>query len=91
MPPLQPEFDWDEHNEEKLLSRHGVTAAEVEECFANRHTRRRDGEAHMLLGRTHEGRMLFVVYAIVEGRKVRPYSARNMTSSEERLFRRKVR
>jgi len=45
-----PEFEWDEHNEEKLLERHDVSAIEVEQCFANPNTRRRHGDDLLLLG-----------------------------------------
>ena len=54
-----PEFEWDENNEDKLLARHDVTAAEAEECFANPNTRRRAGTDLLLLGVTDGGRMLF--------------------------------
>ena len=33
-----PEFEWDEHNEDKLLDSHNVSALEAEQCFANLNT-----------------------------------------------------
>jgi len=83
-----PEFEWDEHNEEKLLDRHGVTAAEAEECFANTNSRRRVGEVYVMLGITDSGRMLFLVYEQKRGGRVRVFSARDMTDSERRTYRR---
>jgi uncharacterized DUF497 family protein len=84
-----PEFDWDESNESKLLERHDVSALEVEQCFANRHSRKRGREgANLLLGRTDGGRMLFLVYEQQAGGIVRVYSAREMTEKERRAFRR---
>ena len=51
-----PEFEWDEHNEDKLLVRHNVSALEAEQCFVNPSTRRREGDALLLLGVTDGGR-----------------------------------
>ena len=87
-----PEFDWDESNEIKLLERHHVSALEAEQCFANRHTRKRGrGGAYLLLGRTDVGRLLFLVYEQQAGGIVRVYSAREMTDKERRAFRRATR
>ena len=83
-----PEFEWDEHDEEKLLDRHGVTAAEVEECFGNANSRRRNDDEYVMLGVTDSGRMLFLVYEQKRGGSVRVFSARDMTDSERRAYRR---
>ena len=82
-----PEFDWDEQNEEKLLRRHRVSAREVEECFANPNTKRRQRDALLLLGMTDAGRMLFIVYEQRTSGIVRVYSAREMTEKERRVSR----
>jgi uncharacterized protein len=83
-----PEFEWDENNELKLLETHDVSAIEAEQCFANRHTRRRGrGGANLLLGRTDGGRLLFLVYEQRTDGVVRVYSAREMTRGERRTFR----
>lgn len=86
-----PEFEWDEHNEEKLLERHNVSALEAEQCFANPSTRRREGDALLLLGVTDGGRMLLLVYEQKSNGVVRVYSAREMTSKERRAYRRNAR
>jgi uncharacterized DUF497 family protein len=86
-----PEFEWDEHNEQKLLDRHGVSVWEAEQCFANAHTKRRHGHALLLLGVSDEGRMLFLVYEQKPNGVVRVYSGREMTDSERRVYRRSVR
>jgi len=85
-----PDFEWDEWNEEKLLRRHGVSAWEAEQCFANPHTTRSSGNAMLMLGMTDSGRMLFLVYE-QKPRSVRVYSARNMTQNERRTYRRLAR
>ena len=83
-----PDFEWDEFNEDKLLERHGITAAEAEECFGNPNSRRRAGDDYLLLGATNGGRMLLVVYEQKPGGMVRVYSAREMTEEERRVCRR---
>lgn len=83
-----PEFEWDEANEDKLLDRHNVSAFEAEQCFANPHTRRRVGDSMLMLGVTDGGRMLLLVYEQKPGGIVRVFSARDMTDSERRTYRR---
>jgi len=89
--PYLPEFEWDEHNEEKLLLRHNVSALEAEQCFANPHTARRHGDDLVMLGVTDGDRMLFLVYEQKRGGVVRVYSAREMTDNERRTYRRHAR
>ncbi len=88
---VRPEFEWDEHNEDKLLRNHHVSAWEAEQCFANPNTRRRHGDALLLLGKTDSGRMLFLVYEQKADGVVRVYSAREMTDQERRTYRRNAR
>ena len=86
-----PEFEWDEHNEEKLLDRHGVSAFEAEQCFANPHARRRVGDALVMLGKTDRDRMLLLVYEQMSNGVVRVYSAREMNDKERRTYRQNAR
>ena len=87
-----PEFEWDEHNEDKLLARHNVSAAEAEQCFANPHPGpRRAGDDMLMLGVTDGGRMLLLVYEQKPTGVVRVYSAREMTDKERGTYRRLVR
>jgi uncharacterized DUF497 family protein len=58
------EFEGDESNEERVTS-YGVQPEEVEQCFFNRHLRKRKPRSvdrWYLFGRTDGGRALFVVY-----------------------------
>lgn len=89
--PPRPEFEWDEHNEERLLRNHSVSAFEAEQCFGNRHTTRRVGEDLLMLGVTDSGRMLLLVYEQKPDGVVRVYSAREMTANERRAYRRHAR
>jgi uncharacterized DUF497 family protein len=86
-----PEFEWDEDNEDKLLRRHGVSALEAEQCFANPQTKRRHGDDLLMLGVTSGARMLFLVYEQRANGLVRVYSAREMTDMERRTYRRYAR
>lgn len=87
-----PEFEWDEHNEDKLLARHNVSAAEAEQCFANPHPApRRVGDDLLMLGVTDGGRMLLLIYEQKPKGIVRVFSAREMTDRERRTYRRLVR
>lgn len=86
-----PQFEWDEDNEAKLLRRHGVSALEAEQCFSNPHTKRRHGDALLMLGMTDGGRMLFLVYEQRPNAVVRLYSAREMNGMERRTYRRLAR
>lgn len=89
--PYLPEFEWDEHNEEKLLLRHNVSALEAEQCFANPYTARRHGDDLVMLGVADGDRMLFLVCEQKRGGVVRIYSAREMTDTERRTYRRHAR
>jgi len=86
-----PEFEWDENNEDKLLANHNVSALEAEQCFANPHTKRRRGDALLMLGVTDGGRMLLLVYEQKPGGVVRVYSAREMTENERRTYHKQAR
>lgn len=88
---FRPEFEWDENNEDKLLDNHNVSAVEAEQCFANRHTKRRNGDDLLMLGVTDSGRMLLLLYAQQRGGVVRVYSAREMTDRERRTYRQSTR
>ncbi len=83
-------FDWDEANREKCR-KHGVSTAEVEELFSGTvmtfpdatHSDREP--RYRAIGRTGEGRYVFVVFTIrrrAGSRLVRPISARFMHRKE---------
>jgi uncharacterized DUF497 family protein len=88
---VPPAFEWDENNEDKLLGNHGVSAMEAEQCFGNRHSKRRHKDALLMLGVTDGGRMLLLVYEQIQGGVVRVYSARDMTTKERRTYRQNAR
>ena len=87
-------FDWDSANREKCRQ-HGVSIAEIESIFANpiavipdpAHSRTE--ERFKAIGRTTEGRHLFVVFTL-RGRNgamlIRPISARYMHRNEVEYY-----
>ena len=82
-------FDWDDDNV-LHIERHQFTADEVEEVFAGDYkVRRTRQELYIALGETLDGRLAFVVFRRLSGGLIRVVTARDMDSSERRLFRRK--
>jgi hypothetical protein len=84
------EFDWDEGNREKCR-KHGVSLAEIEALLAGdprvapdrRHSH--GEERFIAVGRTTQGRPIFVAFTVRERlgiRLVRPISARYMHRKE---------
>ncbi|MEM9555980.1 MAG: BrnT family toxin [Acidobacteriota bacterium] len=87
-------FDWDKGNSEKNWTLHRVSRAECEEVFFNRPCVVHQDSMHSMtedryyaLGRTDVGRGLFVAFTL-RGELIRVISARDMTKSEQRRFRR---
>lgn len=82
---------WDAHNVDHI-ARHNVEPAEVEEAVFGKRLilRARGKNRYVLYGRTHSGRYLLVVLEHLEGKEFYVVTARDMTDSEKRLYRRKV-
>lgn len=81
-------FEWDGNNINHI-ARHGVTPGEVEDVFFNAplYHKAREG-LKIALGRTDNGRYLFVVFALKPGGTIRVITARDMSTSEKRYYRR---
>jgi len=82
------EFEWDEGNVEKSVSRHEVTPKEAEEVFLDEESgvipdikHSLEEERFIALGRTFERKNLFVVFTI-RNHKARIISARKMHRKE---------
>lgn len=85
-------FEWNEGNIIKNWERHKVTYFECEEIFFNEPLVVQHDKIHsthenryFALGKTDEGRLLFVVFTI-RGDKIRVISARNMSKKERRCY-----
>lgn len=85
-------FEWDAGNLHKSWEKHGVSPQEAEEIFFNEPLVVAEDAAHsgterrcFALGRTHEGRHLFVVFT-ARGAKIRVISARPMNRKERKVY-----
>lgn len=88
------DFQWDEGNAPKIWEKHRVTPGEVEQAFLNQPLVAAPDPAHSshearfyALGRTDEGRGLFLVFTI-RGRSLRVISARDMSRRERKEYER---
>ena len=86
-------FQWDEGNSDKNWLKHGVTQLECEQAFFNlpflvfddqRHSQ--NEERFYALGRTDEGKGLFIVFTYRDQSYVRVISARKMTKTERDYY-----
>lgn len=89
-------FDWDKGNIEKNWDQHRVSYIECEEVFFNQPLVVQENEIHSMaeprnyvLGRTNDGRKLFIVFAIRKN-KIRVISARDMSRKERRIYREQI-
>lgn len=84
-------FVWDDPDDPAgnvaHIARHGVLPDEVEEALTSSLLvlRGRDGR-YLSYGRTADGRLLFLVFAPKGRSRVKPLTARPMTSAERRLY-----
>ncbi len=82
---------WDEDRLDHIAE-HSVEREEVEEaCWGPYLILRGKGDRYQLLGRTLGGRYLFVVLAHKGGGTFKVVTARDMSQSERRRFRRQTR
>jgi uncharacterized DUF497 family protein len=84
-------FRWPHGIRDKIEAKHGVQQDEVEESFfhTTARTRRTGGSRHLLLSQTPSGRYLFVAFDWEPPGLATILTARDMTTAERRLFRRK--
>jgi uncharacterized DUF497 family protein len=85
-------FAWDGGDIKKNWERHRVSYIECEEVFFNRPLIVQENEAHSkeeeryyVLGKTNDGRHLFVVFTIRHN-KIRVITARDMSRKERRMY-----
>lgn len=87
-------FDWDEGNARKSEERHGVTRVEAEQVFSSDPLLLLMDEEHSnveeryhALGRTNQGRKLFVSFTLrAGGQVIRVISARDMSRKERARY-----
>ena len=85
-------FQWDRHNIQKNLEKHNVSPVESEQAFFNRpliviedvqHSQ--DEERFYALGKTDQGRRLFVAFTI-RNKLIRVISSRDMNKKERKIY-----
>jgi uncharacterized DUF497 family protein len=86
-------FEWDEANVAKNWRAHNVHPSEAEQVFFNKPLLVAEDPKHSqeerryyILGRTDQGRMLFIVFT-VRGKSIRVISARDMSRKERKMYR----
>ena len=89
-------FEWDGHNVNKIWNKHRVKFSEAEEIFFDERLKitpdiphSEKEQRHLALGKTREGRYLFVVFTERKG-KLRVISARDMSRKERRGYREEI-
>jgi len=89
-------FEWDEYNADKIRRKHKVQSGECEEVFFNEpmlilpdETHSKSERRHWALGKTNDGRELFVVFTERKG-KIRIISARDMSKKERASYHEKI-
>lgn len=86
---LPTDFRWPAGIEEKVVTKHGLLPEDVEESFFHPAAKlRRAGDKYRLFTRTGSGDYVVVVFELA-ARTATVVSARRMTTSERRFFRRK--
>ena len=87
------EFEWDAGNEQKNWIKHNISTEEAEEPFLTedqliladiQHSTKHE-ERYILIGKSKQGRMLFIIYTIRK-RKIRIISARDADRKEVALY-----
>ena len=85
-------FEWDEANAGKNWRAHHVHPSEAEQVFFNKPLLVADDAKHSqqepryyVLGRTDQGRMLFIAFAVRKG-NIRVISARDMSRKERKMY-----
>jgi len=90
--PTPVSFDWDQHNQNKNMTKHNVGSKECEEVFFNepiiinldrKHSQLE--ERFRSLGKTDKNRKLFVSYTI-RNQKIRIISARDQNKKERQIY-----
>ena len=83
-------LEWDDENVEHI-ARHIITPSEVEDsCFGIHIHFRGKMNRHVVYGKSDDGRHLMVVLEKLGEGRFRPITAREMTPSEKRSFRRRL-
>ncbi len=88
-------FQWDRWNLDKSYKKHGITPNETEEVFLDESVKiekdikhREQEKRFIAIGKTTEGKMLFVVFTI-RADKIRVISGRMANKKEKEVYQKK--
>lgn len=85
-------FLWTQDNRTHIEQRHHISADEVEEVFYNdpllrvSNSQPNEPKRYLAFGQTDEGRFLMVVFVKAVHGRIKPFSAREMTTAEKRAY-----
>lgn len=89
------EFEWDEHNRNKVRLRHNITHTEAEQPFLNDYSIFYDDKhslaekRYQIVGKTNKGQTLFIVFTLRKN-KIRIISARSASKKERNNYGKKT-
>lgn len=85
-------FQWDKWNIDKSYKKHGITSNETEEVFLDEDVKiendikhQEQEDRYIVIGKTTEGKMLFVVFTIRTD-KIRIISGRMANNKEKEVY-----
>jgi len=84
-------FDWDKHNKNKILQKHGLSTSEIEQAFFNRRVYWFDEvhstleQRYTLLGVTDLDKILYIIFTI-RINKIKVISARPADKKERENY-----
>jgi len=81
-------LNWDKRNIFHI-ARHGITVKDVEDACSGRHIARKIKKRYLIYGETEAGRHIFIVLE-KKGEDFRPITARDMSESEKKVYKKKV-
>jgi uncharacterized DUF497 family protein len=77
-------LNWDKRNIFHIAC-HGITVKDVEDVCADRHIARKVKDRYIIYGDTEAGRHIFIVLE-KRGDNFRPITARDMSESEKKIY-----
>ncbi len=81
-------LDWDKRNIFHI-ARHGITVKDVEDVCSGRHIARKVKDRYLIYGETEVGRHIFIVLER-NGDNFRPITARDISASEKRIYKKRM-
>ena len=81
-------LNWDKRNIFHIAC-HGITVEDAEDVCSGRHIARKAKDRYLIYGETEAGRPIFIVLEKT-GDNFRPITARDMSESEKKIYKKKI-